>query len=69
MISTIERCINRIHEDHAGFEDLFKRDFTKQDSVILNLERTSQTMIDIATDIIKDKKLDLQNTSRELLCF
>lgn len=65
-IATIERCIRRIHEEYDGFEVDFKSDFTKQDSVILNLERTSQATIDIATHIIRDKKLGLPNTSREL---
>ncbi|HIP46397.1 MAG TPA: DUF86 domain-containing protein [Campylobacterales bacterium] len=65
-IATIERCIRRIHEEYDGFEVGFKSDFTKQDSIVLNLERTSQATIDIATHIIRDKKLGLPNTSREL---
>ena len=65
-IATIERCIKRIHEEYVGFEEHFKSDYTKQDSVILNLERLSQATIDMATYIIRDKKLGLPNTSREL---
>jgi uncharacterized protein YutE (UPF0331/DUF86 family) len=65
-IATIERCIRRIHEEYDGYEESFKHDYTKQDSVILNLERLSQATIDIATYIIRDKKLGLPNTSREL---
>ena len=52
-IQTIERCLKRIHEEYIGFEDIFKENHTKQDSVILNLERASQASIDIATHIIK----------------
>jgi len=65
-IQTIERCLNRIREEYVGFEDTFEENYTKQDSVILNLERASQASIDIATHIVKAKKLGLPNTSREL---
>jgi len=65
-IQTIERCLKRIREEYVGYEDSFEENYTKQDSVILNLERASQATIDIATHIIKTKKLGLPNTSREL---
>ena len=65
-IQTIERCLKRIREEYVGYENSFDENYTKQDSVILNLERASQATIDIATHIIKTKKLGLPNTSREL---
>ena len=65
-IQTIQRCISRIKEEYVGYEDGFVNNYTKQDSVILNLERASQAAIDIATHIIKVKKLGLPNSSREL---
>lgn len=65
-IQTIERCLKRILEEYIGYEDTFEENHTKQDSVILNLERASQASIDIATHIVKSIKLGLPNTSREL---
>ncbi len=65
-IATIEKCMHRIYEEYKGYEDVFESNYTKQDSVILNLERMSQATIDIATHIIKSKKLGLPNSSREL---
>ncbi len=65
-IQTIERCLKRIREEYVGSEDVFEKNHTKQDSVILNLERASQASIDIATHIVKTKRLGLPNTSREL---
>ena len=65
-IQTIQRCLGRIHEEYHGAEDVFKTNYTKQDSVILNLERASQAAIDIATHIIKNRNLGLPNASREL---
>ena len=65
-VQTIQRCIKRIKEEYIGFEESFESDFTKQDSVILNLERASQAAIDIATHIVKVRQLGLPNSSREL---
>jgi len=65
-VQTIQRCIKRIKEEYIGFEESFESDFTKQDSVILNLERASQATIDIATHIVKVRQLGLPNSSREL---
>jgi len=65
-IQTIERCLKRIREEYVGYEDSFEENYTKQDSVILNLERASQATIDIATHIVKIRNLGLPNTSREL---
>jgi len=65
-VQTIERCLRRIREEYVGFEDSFKENYTKQDSVILNLERASQASIDIATHIVKTNNLGLPNSSREL---
>ena len=65
-IQTIERCLKRIREEYIGYEDSFEENYTKQDSIILNLERASQATIDIATHIIKTRNLGLPNSSREL---
>ena len=65
-IQTIERCLRRIREEYVGSEAEFEQNFTKQDSVILNLERAAQASIDIATHIVKNRNLRLPNTSREL---
>jgi len=65
-IGTIERCLGRIREEYVGSEEEFETNYTKQDSVILNLERASQASIDIATHIVKTRGLGLPNSSREL---
>ena len=65
-IQSIEKCLKRIREEYVGYEDSFEENYTKQDSVILNLERASQASIDIATYIVKTRNLGLPNTSREL---
>jgi len=62
---TIKRCLNRIAEEFDNCDD-FKTNYTKQDSVILNLERISQATIDIATHIVRVKKLGIPKSSKEL---
>jgi uncharacterized protein YutE (UPF0331/DUF86 family) len=65
-LQTIERCLRRIREEYVGYEKEFEENYTKQDSVILNLERASQAAIDIAAHIVKSSKLGLPQSSREL---
>jgi uncharacterized protein YutE (UPF0331/DUF86 family) len=65
-LQTIERCLKRIREEYEGYEEEFDENFTKQDSVILNLERAAQASIDIAAHIVKSMKLGLPQSSREL---
>lgn len=65
-IETIKRCIDRINEEYVGFEDEFYQNYTKQDSIILNLERLSQATIDISTHIIRVEEFGIPKTSREV---
>jgi uncharacterized protein YutE (UPF0331/DUF86 family) len=60
--TTINRCIKRIKED---YQDDFRENFTRQDSVILNIERACQTVIDIGNRIIKLNKLGLPQSNRD----
>lgn len=53
--AVIERCLKRIHEEYTGDLDELKTNFTKQDSIILNLERLVQACIDAGMHIIKVK--------------
>jgi len=61
--ATVERCIQRIQEEYG---DDFKKNYTKQDAIILNIERACQATIDMATHLIRVKKLDVPQTSREV---
>lgn len=63
-IETIERCIKRINEVYGGdFENL--KDYTKQDSIILNLQRACEAAIDLAMHIVSEKKLGIPQNSRD----
>ncbi|RIJ66363.1 DUF86 domain-containing protein [Rummeliibacillus sp. TYF005] len=63
-VTTIERCIKRIKEVYdQNPENL--ADFTKQDSIILNIQRACEASIDLAMHLVSERKLGLPKTSRE----
>lgn len=59
---TINRCLKRIRED---FQDDFESNFTKQDAVILNIERACQAAIDMGNRVIRIQKLGLPQSNRD----
>ncbi len=61
----IERCVARVREEYFGYESEFEVNFTKQDSIILNLQRASEAAIDAANHLVKIKQLGVPQTSRE----
>lgn len=65
-IETIKRCLSRIKEEYVTFESNLESNYTKQDSIILNLERAAQASIDLSTHIIRIKSLGIPKTSRDV---
>lgn len=63
-IDTIERCIKRINEVYENNPKNLE-DYTKQDSIILNIQRACEASIDLAMHIISEKKLGIPQTSRD----
>ncbi|PJC86329.1 hypothetical protein CSW98_08920 [Vibrio sp. HA2012] len=64
-ITIIERCLQRIAEEYQGDSDDFRRNFTKQDSVILNLQRACEASIDIANRCLKLNQGPVPQSSRD----
>ncbi|AGL03853.1 type VII toxin-antitoxin system HepT family RNase toxin [Desulfoscipio gibsoniae] len=63
-IMVIKRCIKRIHEVYNNDpQNLY--DYTKQDSIILNIQRACEAAIDLAMHIVAEKDLGLPQSSRE----
>jgi uncharacterized protein YutE (UPF0331/DUF86 family) len=65
---TILRCIQRIHEEYAG-DDANLHNYTKQDSIILNLQRACEACIDLAMHIISEKQWGIPQNSRDAFTF
>jgi uncharacterized protein YutE (UPF0331/DUF86 family) len=62
---SIERCIKRIQEEYTNFEQ-FSNNFTKQDSIILNILRACETAIDMGTRTIRLGRLGLPKNSHDV---
>ncbi|HMO40705.1 MAG TPA: hypothetical protein PKC76_15660 [Saprospiraceae bacterium] len=56
-VESIERCLRRIREEYVGFEAVLESNFTKQDAIILNLQRACEVTIDLANYIVKTRQL------------
>ena len=60
----IERCIQRIHDVYQDQRESLD-DLTKQDSIILNIQRACEASIAIAMHLVSIKRLGLPQSSRE----
>lgn len=63
-IATIERCIKRIHEEYDDNPENLKN-YTKQDSIILNIQRACEACIDLAMHIVAEKSYGIPQNSRD----
>ena len=63
-VATIERCLRRVKEEYAG-DEMSLQNFTKQDSIVLNLQRAIEATIDMAMHIVAGEKLGLPQNSRD----
>mgnify|MGYP000950014586 CR=1 FL=1 len=64
-IAVIERCLMRIQEEYQGHEAELMTDFTRQDSIILNLLRTCEAAIDVAMHLARVRRLGIPQDSRD----
>lgn len=62
--ATIERCVHRIEEVYDNNPKNLT-DFTKQDSIILNIQRACEASIDLAMHIVSEQKIGVPKASRE----
>lgn len=62
--STIVRCLQRIGQEFGDGTD-FRLNLTKQDSVLLNLQRACEAAIDMANHVIRLQQLGIPQSSRD----
>ncbi|WP_191567227.1 type VII toxin-antitoxin system HepT family RNase toxin [Metabacillus idriensis] len=67
-VSVIERCIKRVKEEYND-DPMNLNNYTKQDSIILNLKRACEASIDLAMHLVAEKKLGLPQNSRDAFTF
>jgi uncharacterized protein YutE (UPF0331/DUF86 family) len=63
--ATIERCILRAREVYAGDPANLTADLTRQDSIVLNLQRACEASIDLAMHLVRKHRLGVPQDSRE----
>ncbi len=64
-IAAIERCLMRIREEYRGHEVELATNFTRQDSIILNLLRACEAAIDVAMHLVRVNALGVPQDSRD----
>lgn len=65
---TVKRCLKRIKEEYQGNPENLQN-YTKQDSIILNIQRLTEAAIDIAMHIVAELDLGVPQNSREAFQF
>lgn len=63
--SIIERCLKRVDEEYRGHESELGTNFTRQDSIVLNLQRACEAAIDLAMHWVRLRRLGLPQESRD----
>ena len=61
----IERCVIRIREEYGGDGRNLYENYTKQDSIILNIQRACEAVIDLAMHEVRLHHLGVPQESRE----
>jgi uncharacterized protein YutE (UPF0331/DUF86 family) len=63
--ASLERCVKRIREVHAGDDKNLYENLTSQESILLNLQRACEVSIDLAMHVIRKRRLGVPQDSRE----
>jgi uncharacterized protein YutE (UPF0331/DUF86 family) len=65
----IERCLKRIEEEYVGHESELATNFTRQDAIVLNLQRACEASIDAAMHLVRIQRLGIPTESRQAFDF
>jgi uncharacterized protein YutE (UPF0331/DUF86 family) len=63
--AAIERAVRRAREEYAGDETNLLSNPTRQDSIILNLQRACESSIDAAMHLVRVHRLGIPQDTRE----
>lgn len=63
--AAIERAVLRVREVHAGDDANLFADLTRQESILLNLQRACETAIDLAMHLVRVHRLGIPQESRQ----
>lgn len=63
--SIIERCLQRVEQEYRGDPEGLRRDLTRQDSIVLNLQRACEAAIDLGLHLVRVRRAGLPQRSRD----
>ena len=63
--ASIERAVQRVREEHAGDDANLLENQTRQDAIVLNLQRACESSIDAAMHLVRVRRLGVPQESRE----
>jgi uncharacterized protein YutE (UPF0331/DUF86 family) len=63
--AAIERAVRRVREEHAGDDSNVTANQTRQDAIILNLQRACESSIDAAMHLVRVRRLGVPQETRE----
>jgi uncharacterized protein YutE (UPF0331/DUF86 family) len=61
----VERCVRRVREVYADDPRNLRDDQTKQDAILLNLQRACQASVDLAMRIVRMRSLGVPKETRQ----
>ncbi|MDX8411655.1 MAG: DUF86 domain-containing protein [Mariprofundaceae bacterium] len=61
----LERCLARIGEEYDGHERELETNLTRQDAIVLNLQRACEASIDAAMHVVRMRSLGVPQQSRD----
>lgn len=64
-LKRIDGCLKRIDEEYTGYETEIETNFTRQDAIVLNLQRACEAAIDAAMHLVRVKQLGVPQSGRE----
>jgi uncharacterized protein YutE (UPF0331/DUF86 family) len=63
--ASIERAVRRVRDEHAGDDRNVLDNQTRQDAIVLNLQRACETSIDAAMHLVRVRRLGIPQDTRE----
>jgi uncharacterized protein YutE (UPF0331/DUF86 family) len=63
--AAIERAVRRVREEYAGDDNNLFANQTRQDAIILNLQRACENSIDAAMHLVRVHRLGIPQQTRE----
>lgn len=61
----IERCLKRVREEYAGRSENLTDNLTRQDAIVLHLQRACQAAIGLAMHLVSQRRLGPPQRSRD----